>query len=258
MPSRESDRSLDGRPDVLSSEIDGAALSARVRHVRDLGRDAIGRVPIASGDENDESGATDGTVGTAPTTGGSEPPRQLADAIPLVERAFAFVDLCGFTTFVATNGEHAAIDALTAFRLLVRDIATRRGILVEKWLGDGAMLVGTDVSPTIAAAVELIARHDGQPLALRGGVAHGQVLIFDGDDYIGRPTNLAARLCQVARPGELLAVGYSAATLPQWTQVAGTRTITLRGIGRLPRVQQLTLVPGLELPTLTPHRATGT
>jgi len=72
-------------------------------------------------------------------------------------------------------------------------------------------MVGTDVSPTIAAAVELIARHHSQPLALRGGVAQDQVLIFDGDDYIGRPTNLAARLCQAARPGELLAVGYSAA-----------------------------------------------
>jgi len=224
--------------------------------VRDLGRDALGRVSIASRDRQDLSGATDGTIGTSPTIGGSEPPRQLADAIPLVERAFAFVDLCGFTTFVATNGEHAAIDALSAFRLLVRDIATRRGVLVEKWLGDGAMFVGTEVSPTIAAAVELIARHEGQPLALRGGVADGLVLIFDGDDYIGRPTNLAARLCQAARPGELLAVGYSAGTLPQWIQVAGTRTITLRGIGRLPRVQQLALVPGLERPTLAGHHAT--
>ena len=227
---------------------------SRVHQARDLGRDAVERLRIAAPDDGSDRGATDGTIGTAPTTGGAEHPRQLADAIPLVERAFAFVDLCGFTNFVENNGEHAAIDALTAFRLLVRDIATRRGVRVEKWLGDGAMLVGAQVSPTIAATVELIARHHSQPLDLRGGVAHGQVLIFDGDDYIGRPANLAARLCQAARPGELLAVGYSATTLPQWIQVAGTRSLTLRGIGRLRRVQQLALVEGLELPTLSTRR----
>jgi adenylate cyclase len=241
----------------VSSRDDELRLQQHLRHARDVGRDALGRVPAADADDAKTGGATDGTVGTAPTTGGTEHPRHLADAIPLVNRAFAFVDLCGFTTFVGNHGEHAAIDALTAFRVLVRDIATRRGVLVDKWLGDGAMLVGTDVSPTIAAAVELIARHESQPLPLRGGVAHGQVLIFDGDDYIGRPANLASRLCQAARPGELLAVGYSAATLPEWTRVAGTRSLTLRGIGRLRRVQQLALVPGLELPTLAAHRATG-
>jgi class 3 adenylate cyclase len=30
------------------------------------------------------------------------------------------------------------------------------------------------------------------------------VLVFEGDDYIGRTVNLAARLCDEARPGELL------------------------------------------------------
>ena len=58
---------------------------------------------------------------------GTEQPRELADAIPLVERAFAFMDLCGFTKFIATNGEHAAIEALTSFRSLTRELATRRG-----------------------------------------------------------------------------------------------------------------------------------
>jgi len=40
-------------------------------------------------------------------------------------------------------------------------------------------------------------------------------LIFDGDDYIGRPTNLGGRFCQVARPGELLAVGYPPTRFPR-------------------------------------------
>src|SRR5260221_981513 len=116
-----------------------------------------------------------GTVGTAPTVSGTEQPRELADAIPLVERAFAFMDLCGFTKFIATNGEHAAIEALSSFRTLTRELGTRRGVRVAKWLGDGAMLVGVDVGPTIAAAAELIARYEGHSLALRGGLAHGRV-----------------------------------------------------------------------------------
>jgi len=199
-----------------------------------------------------DTSATDGEVGTAPASRGVEAPKDVADGIEPVERAFAFLDLCGFTAFIATHGEHAAIDTLTRFRSLTRDLTVRRGVRVGKWLGDGVMLIGVEVGPTIATAAELIARYDGRPLALRGGVAHGQVLIIDGDDYIGRPANLAARLCQTARPGELLAVGYRASVLPQWITVHGTRSVTLRGIGRLSRVQQLGVTDGIELPTLTP------
>jgi adenylate cyclase len=185
---------------------------------------------------------------------GMEDPRALASTIPLVERGFVFVDLCGFTSYMATRGEHAAIDALTTFRMLTREIATRRGVRAAKWLGDGAMLVGVDVGPTIAAGAELIARYRGQALALRGGIAHGSVLLFDGDDYIGRPANLAARLCHAARPGEFLAVGYPLQVMPPWVEVVGTRDISLRGLGRFRRVQRLALAGDLELPRFGPDR----
>jgi len=203
---------------------------------------------------HDDADATaiGGAIGTAPTSRGLEEPRDVAEGIEPVDRAFAFLDLCGFTAFIATHGEHAAIDTLSRFRTLTRELTVRRGVRVGKWLGDGVMLIGVDVGPTIATAAELIARYDGRPLALRGGVAHGQVLIIDGDDYIGRPANLAARLCQTARPSELLSVGYRASVLPPWITVHGTRSVTLRGIGRLPRVQQLGVAADVELPALTP------
>jgi len=223
-----------------------------VGHVRETGHDVVHRfapAPIAAG----EGSAPAGAVGTAPASRGIELPREIAETIALVDRAFAFLDLCGFTRFIAANGEHAAIDALSRFRSLARDIAVRRGVLVSKWLGDGAMIVGVEVGPTLATAVELIGRYDGSTLALRGGFAHGQVLIMDGDDYIGRPTNLAARLCQSARPEELLAVGYPAATLPPWIKVLGTRSITLPGLGRVRGAQSLGLAPDVELPDLSRH-----
>jgi adenylate cyclase len=215
----------------------------------DNGDDALHVERFRSRD--DEATAQIGAIGTAPSLRGLEAPRDVADAIEPVNRAFAFLDLCGFTAFIVTHGEHAAIDAISRFRSLTRDLTVRRGVRVGKWLGDGAMLIGVDVGPTIATAAELIARYDCDPLALRGGVAHGEVLIIDGDDFIGRPVNLAARLCQTASPGELLALGYQASVLPDWVTVLGTRDVTLRGIGRLPRVQQLGVLPDVELPALT-------
>lgn len=84
------------------------------------------------------------------------------------------MDLCQFTPFTAAHGERRAIDALTTFHTLTRSIATRRGVRVAKRFGDGAMLIGVEVGPTIAAAAELVARYDSQSLALRGGVSDGR------------------------------------------------------------------------------------
>ena len=164
-----------------------------------------------------------------------ESPRQLADAMPMVERAFVFVDLCGFTEFMAAR-RRARRDR-RAHRVPQPDPRHRDPTAacgIASWLGDGAMLIGTEVGPAIAAAAELIARYDANTLALRGGIADGWALLFDGDDYIGRPVNLAARLSQAARPGELLAVGYPPTTFPSWMQVLGTRDLTLRGLGPVP------------------------
>jgi class 3 adenylate cyclase len=207
-------------------------------------------------DDISHNSAARGTVGTAPRSQGMEHPHEVADAQPLVERSFSFIDLCAFTRFTADKGEHAAIETLQYFRSLTREVAVRRGVLINKWLGDGALIVGADIGPIVAAITELVARYEDQPLAIRGGIAHGKVLIIDGDDYIGRPVNLAARLCQAALPGELLAVNLSADALPAWTQVLGTRGTTVRSIGSLPRIHQLGLAPHVSLPELL-HKRTG-
>jgi class 3 adenylate cyclase len=184
---------------------------------------------------------------------GMEDPRDVAESVPLVDRAFAFVDLCGFTLFTSSHGEHAAIDVLKGFRFFTREVASRRGVVIAKWLGDGAMLVGPDIGPIVAATAELLRRFAQHALPLRAGAAHGGVLLFEGDDYIGRPVNLAARFCQAAEPGELLAVGYAAPALPEWMEVVGTREVRLPGLGRIDDVQRLGLSSEIELPALTRH-----
>ncbi|MDJ0770923.1 MAG: adenylate/guanylate cyclase domain-containing protein [Ilumatobacter sp.] len=131
----------------------------------------------------------------------------VARAANRVERSFAFVDLSGFTAFTDSEGDDRAVEILAAFRTLVRDVASAHAVRVAKWLGDGAMLVGVESEPLIEAIVDLEHRIDdiGSPLPLRAGIAAGRVILFEGDDYIGRPVNLASRLCDLADPHEVLA-----------------------------------------------------
>src|SRR5581483_36106 len=119
-------------------------------------------------------------------------------APPRVQRTFAFVDLCGFTDFADSNGDDEAADVLHLLRASLRESATNHGIRVDKWLGDGAMVVGVDTPPVLAAVVEAKWAMVGHsPLALRGGVAAGPVMVFEGDDYVGGAVNLAAKLCDL-------------------------------------------------------------
>ena len=54
--------------------------------------------------------------------------------------------------------------------------------------------------------LDLVARLESADivLPLRIGIASGDVLLFEGDDFIGMSINLASRLCDVAAPGEIL------------------------------------------------------
>ncbi len=161
-----------------------------------------------------------------------------------VNRTFAFIDITGFTAFCDREGEQAAVELLTEFRTHVRDIAARRGVRVAKWLGDGAMLVSVDEGPIVAAVAELVARCGAVSVVTHAGICSGTVLLFEGDDYVGRPANLASRLCEVADPGQILAVNLDG-DLPDWVDDRGARRVTVVGIGDLDDVHELAIEPGL-------------
>jgi class 3 adenylate cyclase len=134
-----------------------------------------------------------------------------------VERTFAFVDLCGFTAFTEHFGDERTVVVLAIFRTRIREIAARRGVRVTKWLGDGAMLSSADTEAVVSMVLELANKlPEPVPLALRAGLARGAVIMFEGDDYIGRATNAASRLCDVARPGQVLATREVASQAPRW------------------------------------------
>ena len=176
---------------------------------------------------------------------GMELPEFLPDSTgpQAVDRTFAFLDLCGFTAFTEAEGAKQAVEVLGEFRTCVRQLAARRGVRIAKWLGDGVMLVSTDPGPMVATVSELLARLDHGPLRVRAGVASGECLLFEGDDYIGRPVNLAARLCEAAAPGELLALDLDD-DVPEWVRRGGSVTVRAMGIGDVAGVSQLRVDEG--------------
>ncbi len=163
---------------------------------------------------------------------GQEPPLpedRIGEALA-VNRTFVFIDITGFTEYCDTEGEHKAIALLTKFRTVVRDVVGRRGVRVAKWLGDGVMIVGVNEGPAVATAAESVLRSAMIGIDTHAGIATGTALLFEGDDYVGRPANLAARLCDVAEPGEILAALLEG-PLPSWLRVKGEVSVAANGMG---------------------------
>ncbi len=148
-----------------------------------------------------------------------------------VDRAFGFVDLCGFTEFTDRHDDGKVVLVLAALRTVLREAAARRGVRVVKWLGDGAMLSSTMSDALVALAVEIDVRMTDElpSLPVRVGLAHGPVIMFEGDDYIGRAVNLAARLCDRAQPHEILCTDALAGERPGWVTAARHGSTEIRG-----------------------------
>jgi len=155
-----------------------------------------------------------------------------------VRRTFGFVDLSGFTALTDAEGDERAVEVLGHFRNAVRNVAGFSGVRVAKWLGDGAMLVSTELEPMVDAILEIERRleAEGSVLPLRAGITEGDVILFEGDDYIGRAVNLAARLCDLAGPRQVLA---PASILDGRDGMPAVHRIQLRGMAKPTEVVDL-------------------
>lgn len=155
-----------------------------------------------------------------------------------VTRAFAFIDLCGFTAFTECHGDDVAVWVLAELRAGLREIAARRGVRVAKWLGDGAMLSSTSTVSLVAMTVEIRHRLRGTipGLSVRVGMAAGPVIMFEGDDYIGRAVNVASRICDEAAPDQVLATWTVAREVPTWVTLGDVGAVDLKGFTDLVEV----------------------
>ena len=149
-----------------------------------------------------------------------------------VERAFGFVDICGFTAFTDRHDDARVVLVLAELRTALREASARRGVRVVKWLGDGAMLSSTMPDALVALVVEIDVRmSEALPnLPVRAGMASGPVIMFEGDDYIGRAVNLASRLCDLAGPHELLATAPIAGETPAWVTAVPSGATEISGL----------------------------
>jgi adenylate cyclase len=146
------------------------------------------------------------------------------------------------------EGDEHAVEVLTAFRALLREICSRRGVRIAKWLGDGVMLVCVETAPLLASILELhyvvrTVSGPAQSVSIRSGVTMGDVILMEGDDYIGHCVNVAARLCDLADGGEALASPSVTDYLPRWGLVVSQRDVTLRGVEK-PLVASSIGMPG--------------
>lgn len=148
-----------------------------------------------------------------------------------VDRCFAFVDLCGFSAFAEHHGDERAVVVLAQLRTALREVSARRGVRVVKWMGDGAMLSSTMTDALAALVVEIDVRMaEALPsLPIRVGLDRGPVIMFEGDDYIGRPVNIAARLCDLAGAHQLLATRTVAEKAPAWVRIGDPVVASIRG-----------------------------
>jgi class 3 adenylate cyclase len=171
-----------------------------------------------------------------------------------VPRTFGFLDLSGFTNYTAAFGDNAAGRILSTFRAIVREVASDQGVRIAKWLGDGCMVVGVEQLETITFTLELERRATDvcAPLTLRAGIATGHALLFEGDDYIGSAVNLAARLCDIAGPYEVLMPTMHLDRLPEGVTAVPYGEIELRGFPGTIDVVRLEGVP-----VLSPRHDTG-
>jgi len=146
-----------------------------------------------------------------------------------VDRSIAFIDLSGFTHYTDAEGDGAAVEVLVKFRAAVREVCALKGVRIAKWLGDGAMLIGVEPEQLAEALGDLSRLLQDARLPLRAGAARGQVILFEGDDYIGSSVNLAARLCDTAKPGQVLAPSDFPSSLMVNTRAKELGDIVLKG-----------------------------
>ena len=190
------------------------------------------------------------------STSANEIDRTAAVEAEAVVRTFLIADVRGYTRFTQTHGDEEAGRLAARFATLAREAVSTTGGELLELRGDEALCVFPSARQALRGAVELQTRFrervDGQPpfpLGIGIGLAAGEAVPVEGG-YRGAALNLAARLCSLATPGQILAsemVTGLAGTL------AGVRFVERRRVkvkGLEKPVRAIEVVPEIQLPPL--------
>jgi len=151
-----------------------------------------------------------------------------------VDVAILFTDLVGFSSWALEAGDRDAVRLLRAVTETIEPPIERRQGEVVKRLGDGLMAVFWDAPAAVEAAFEIDARVaaievvDHRP-QLRTGIHLGRPRRLGGD-YLGVDVNIAARLTEAAKPGEVLVSERALERLPADSVRAKKRRFRAKGV----------------------------
>jgi class 3 adenylate cyclase len=129
--------------------------------------------------------------------------------------AFLFSDLKGSTQMYEGIGDAAAYSRVNRHFDFIRQAVGRGGGSVVKTMGDGVMSAFYRLDDALSTAIQLQGqvsawcREQGidPPLALKVGVHHGPAIAMTANDhldYFGRTVNLAARVADQSRGGDVV------------------------------------------------------
>jgi adenylate cyclase len=150
-----------------------------------------------------------------------------------VDVAVLFTDLVGFSTWALQAGDRAAIRLLREVTAAIEPPITEQRGEVVKRLGDGLMAAFWDAPNAVEAAFSAGERTasievEGHRPQLRTGIHLGRPRKV-GHDYLGVDVNIAARLSQAAKPGELLVSSHTLAQLAPSAVSAKKRRFSAKG-----------------------------
>ena len=166
-----------------------------------------------------------------------------------------FCDLRGFTGFSEASDPEDVMALLSDYHAAIGEIINKYSGTLERFAGDGVMVIFNDPVPVENPALQAVLmalemreaigaltetwRRLGHEIGFGIGIAHGFATLgtigFEGRfDYaaIGTVSNVASRLCDEAKPGQILI------SPPVWTKVQNAVTVEpvgefeLKGIRR--------------------------
>jgi adenylate cyclase len=171
------------------------------------------------------------------------------------EITVVFLDLRGFTAFAETSEPEEVMGVLREYHAEMGRVIVEHEGTLERFTGDGMMIFFNDPVPVpdgperaVRMAVVMRERVDelivkwrkrGYELDFGVGIAQGYATIgaigFEGRmDYgaIGTVTNMAARLCGEARPGQILVSQRMLGAVETLVEVEELGGLTLKGFSR--------------------------
>ncbi|HEX9073071.1 MAG TPA: adenylate/guanylate cyclase domain-containing protein [Pseudolabrys sp.] len=171
------------------------------------------------------------------------------------EIAALFCDLRGFTGFSEISDPEDVMSLLRDYHAAIGEIIIKYNGTLERFAGDGVMVVFNDPIPVLNPALQAVRmaldmrtaigalidkwHRLGHEIGFGIGIAHGFATLgtigFEGRfDYaaIGTVSNVASRLCDEAKPGQILISPRVLMAVEDAVTVEPVGDFTLKGISR--------------------------